>query len=252
MNNEEIFSETMSERLEKSFSELSELLETKKYRLFGEKINEMNPVDIADFFEKLEAEQLPTVLGLIKKDVSAEVFAELDGDMREKLVSSMTDRQLSFVFEELYLDDAAEVTKELPANLVHRIMKSVTPETRAQINRLLSYPEDSAGSIMTTEYVTLRADSTVEEAFANLRRVSIDKETIYTCYVMSPSRKLEGVVTVKDLLLNDYQTLVGDIMDTHVIYAQTDDDKEEIANLFHKYDFLSLPVVDKDGALSAL
>ena len=249
MNNEEIFTESLVERLEKSFSELLSMLDEKKYRLFSEKINEMNPVDIADFFEELTKEQLPTVLGLLKKDVSAEVFAELDGDMREKVVLSMTDRQLSSVFEELYLDDAAEVTKELPANLVHRIMKSVTPETRAQINRLLSYPEDSAGSIMNADFVSLRSGMTCSAAIDHIRRTGVEKETVYTAYVTDSSRVLLGTVSFKDLLFADPSVEVGEIMDENVIFAMTHDDKETASDTVSRYSLLALPVVDGERRL---
>lgn len=241
--------ETLKERLEKSFSELISLLDGRQFALFSARIHEMNPVDIADFLEQVPDAQLPTVLGLLKKDVSAEVFAELDGDMRERVVASMTAGQLSSVFEELYLDDAAEVAKELPANLVHRLMKSVTPETRAQINRILSYPEDSAGSIMNAEFVSLRVGMTCAAAIDHIRSTGVDKETVYNAYVTDRSRILLGTVSFKDLLFADPSAEVGEIMDESVIFVRTHDDRELASDTVSKYGLLALPVVDRENRL---
>ena len=241
--------DTMKIRLEKSFSELLSLLEKRKYSLFREQINEMNPVDIADFFEELEPQQIPKVLGLLQKDVSAAAFAELDSDMSEKVILSMTDRQLSSVLEELYLDDVTELAHELPANLVHRVMKSVTPETRAQINHLLSYPDDSAGSIMNAEFVSLRAGMTCSAAIEHIRRTGVDKETVYTAYVTDHSRILLGTVSFKDLLFADPSTEIDGIMDENVICAGTLDDRESVADAVSRYGLLAIPVVDGERRL---
>ena len=212
-------------------------------------LEEMNAVDVAELFESLEEAEAVMVFRLLPKREAAEVFSYMSADVQKNIVQGITDRELSVIIDDLFIDDAVDFIEEMPASVVKRVLANADRETRTLINRFLQYEEDSAGSLMTIEFVGLKKEMTVQDAFETIRRTGPDKETIYTCYVMSPSRKLEGVVTVKDLLLNDYQTLVGDIMDTHVIYAQTDDDKEEIANLFHKYDFLSLPVVDKERRL---
>ena len=177
------------------------------------------------------------------------VFACLELDKQQHIVSSITDKELTNIIEDLSVDDAVDMVEELPANIVKRVLQNATPETRSQINEFLKYPENSAGSIMTAEYIGLRKMMTIEEAFSYIRRHGVDKETIYTCYVMDNKRTLEGVVTVKDLLMNPYETLIEDVMDTHVIKAQTTEDREDVVDLFNKYGLSSLPVVDKENRL---
>lgn len=237
------------EYLEGVFEELVGLLDGGQYAAFGRKINEMNPVDIADFFEELEYVQIPRVFKLLQKDVSAEVFAELDSDMQEKVIESMTDRELSSIVEELYLDDVAEMAHELPANLVHRVMKNATSETRNQINRLLSYPEDSAGSIMNAEFISLRANMTCGEAIEHIRRTGVDKETVYNAFVTDRARILKGTVSFKELLFASPDSTVETVMDTSVICVRTTDDKELVSDTVSKYGLLALAVVDGEGRL---
>ena len=180
---------------------------------------------------------------------SSEVFVHIEGDMREILIASFSDTELEQVLDELYLDDTVDIVEEMPASVVKRILKHAPAEMRDDINKILNYPKDSAGSIMTTEYVDLKKDLTVEDAFTRIRRTAVDKETIYTCYVRDDNRKLIGLVTVKELLLADYEDKISDIMETNVIYVRTTDDREEVANMFSKYDFLAMPVVDNERRL---
>lgn len=225
-----------------------ELIETKDYRRIKELLLEENSADIAELFEDLPDKAAILVFRLLPKDVGAEIFAYLSAETHTVLINAFTDGEIRAMLSELYLDDTVDILEELPASFVSKILSVADEQTRREINQLLNYPEDSAGSIMTTEYVTLRADSTVEEAFANLRRVSIDKETIYTCYV-TEKRRLIGVVTVKDMLIAPEGSKIGDIMETNVISANVHTDREEVAVMFDKYDFLAIPIVDNDERL---
>jgi magnesium transporter len=228
---------------------LLELVEQKKLRQLREILQEMNEVDIASFLDELEPEQLIVVFRLLPKELAAEVFAYMeDSDSQQRLISTLSDRELREVLNELYVDDAVDIIEDMPANLVTRILRNTDPSTRHQINQLLNYPKDSAGSIMTTEYVFLHPDDTVAESFARIRKVGLDKETVYTCYV-TKNRVLQGVVTVRQLLLNDYETKVADIMETNVLSVNTHDDKEDAAQLLSRYDFTALPVVDGENRL---
>ena len=228
---------------------LLELVEQKKLRQLREMLQEMNEVDIASFLDELKPEQLIVVFRLLPKGLAADVFAYMeDSDSQQRLVSSLSDRELREVLDELYVDDAVDIIEDMPANLVTRILRNTDPSTRNQINQLLNYPKDSAGSIMTTEYVFLHPEDTVVEAFARIRKVGLDKETVYTCYV-TKNRILQGVVTVRQLLLNDYETKVADIMETNVLSVQTLDDKEDAAQLLSRYDLTALPVVDGENRL---
>ena len=228
---------------------LLELVKEKKFRTLRQELSEMNEVDVAAFIEELDPEKTVVVFRMLPKELASDVFACLELDKQQHIVSSITDREITNIIEDLSVDDAVDMVEELPANIVKRVLQNATPETRAQINEFLKYPENSAGSIMTDEYIGLRKTMTVEEAFAYIRKHGVEKEAIYTCYVMDNKRTLEGVVTVRDLLMNPYETLIGDIMDTHVITAQTTDDREEVVELFNKYDLTSLPVVDKEDRL---
>ncbi|MBQ3135379.1 MAG: magnesium transporter [Oscillospiraceae bacterium] len=228
---------------------LLELVEQKKLRQLREILQEMNEVDIASFLDELEPEQLIVVFRLLPRELAAEVFAYMeDIDSQQRLVSSLSDRELREVLDELYVDDAVDIIEDMPANLVTRILRNTDPSTRHQINQLLNYPKDSAGSIMTTEYVFLHPEDTVAESFARIRKVGLDKETVYTCYV-TKNRILQGVVTVRQLLLSDYETKIADIMETNVLSVNTLDDKEDAAQLLSRYDFTALPVVDGENRL---
>ncbi len=222
------------------------LAESKQFIELRKLMTEAEPVDIALLFEELTHEEAPIVFRILPKELAAEVFVEMDSDLQERFIGSFTDLELKNILAELYLDDIVDIVEEMPANVVSRILANA--EDRSTINHLLSYPGDSAGSIMTVEYINLRPDMTVQETFAHIRRVGFDSETIYTCYV-TVSRKLIGVISVQTLLLADPEAIISDIMTTNVISVPTLMNKEEVALLFSKYDFLALPVVDKEDRL---
>ena len=227
-------------------STLLTLLQEKKYPTIKEILETMNPADIASAFEEMDESRLPVLFRLIPKETAAETFVEMESDRQELLIRGFSDSELREVLDELYVDDAVDIVEEMPANVVKRILAQADPDLRKDINEILRYPENSAGSIMTVEYVTLRPEMTVKEAILRIRRTGIDKETIYTCYVTS-FRKLIGFVTVKDLLLaQDEDTLIKEMMDQNVIFANTHDDREEVVQKLSKYNFIALPVVDSD------
>ena len=228
---------------------LVSLLEEKKYPTLRDVLVTLNPADIAALFEELPADRLPLLFRLLPKELAAETFVEMEPDEQELLIRGFSDNELKEVIDELYLDDAVDIVEEMPANVVKRILRSADPDTRKMINEILKYPEDSAGSIMTIEYVRLRRQFTVEQAIKHIRRTGIDKETIYTCYVTDDNRRLLGFVSVKTLLLSDEEASIEDVMETNVIYVHTSEDREVVANLFHKYNFIALPVVDDEQRL---
>ena len=240
---------SMEVREKMDMERLVQLAEEKQYRQLKEALLEFPAVDVAAFMEELDSERTVIVFRMLPKDLAMDVFAELPVENQQHIINSITDQELSEIMEELYVDDAVDMEEELPAAVVRRVLKSTTPDTRKLINQFLNYPENSAGSIMTAEYVGLKKTMTVEECFAYIRKHAVDSETIYTCYVMDEGRHLDGVVTVKDLLMNPYETKVGDIMDTHVIKAYTTEDQEQVADTMNKYDLLSLPVVDSEDRL---
>ena len=227
--------------------QLIELVQERKFRALREILTEMNEVDIAEFLDELDVEQEILVFRLLPKDLAAEVFSYLEED-QEKLIGALSDKELREVLDELYLDDTVDLIEDLPANMVSRILRNTDASTRSQINQLLNYPKDSAGSLMTTEFVYLHPNNTVEESFARIRKVGLDKETVYTCYV-TKSRVLLGVVTVKRLLMSTYETRISDIMETNVLSVTTHEDKEDVAQMFSKYDLTALPVVDGEDRL---
>ena len=213
---------------------------------------EMNEYDISEFLGELWEEdqtRMGMVYRLLPKEIAADVFANLEVEEQETIINSITDSELAAIIEELYVDDAVDMMEELPANVVKRVMRNATPNTRNLINQYLKYPENSAGSIMTAEFIDLKKYMSVREAFARIRRIGEDRETIYVCYVTSAKRRLEGVVTVKDLLLADDDIIIEDIMDTNIIFATTTDDQEEVSNQISDYDLIAIPVVDKEGCL---
>ena len=228
---------------------LLRLLEERKYPSLRDILVTMNPSDIAATFGTLQPDRILLLFRLLPKELAAETFVEMDPEAQELLIRGFSDSELKAVVDELYLDDAVDLIEEMPANVVRRILAQADPETRKSINELLRYPENSAGSIMTTEYVTLRPDFTVGESILRIRRTGVDKETIYTCYV-TENRTLVGLVTVKALLLaEDDEIPIRDIMETNVIRLSTLTDQEEVARNFAKYNFLAMPVVDAEDRL---
>jgi len=225
------------------------LLEGRKYASVKDILTTMNPADIAAIFDDLDEQHLPMLFRLLPKDLAAETFVEMEPDNQELLIQSFSDTELKAVINELYVDDAVDLVEEMPANVVRRILAQAAPSMRRDINQILHYPEDSAGSVMTTEYVWLKADMTVETAIKHIRATGVDKETIYTCYV-TESRKLVGLCSIKDLLLaKDDNMLVSSIMETNFISVSTHTDQEEVAQMFSKYNLLALPVVDSEGRM---
>ncbi|MBR2449190.1 MAG: magnesium transporter [Clostridia bacterium] len=240
----------MIEEINTVFEKLSFFFETRKFADLRILTLDLEPADIANFMENnLDEKEQLKFFRLLPKELASDVFVETDTDTQERLIKAFTDRELKEVIDDMFLDDAVDLIEEMPANVVKRILKNADPENRKQINALLEYPDDTAGSIMTPEYVSLSASMTVEEAFDKIRRTGLNKETIYTCYVTDRKKKLTGVVTVRDMLLADKQELIAHIMDSTVITAFTLDDKEQVALKFSKYAFLALPVVDKEGCL---
>lgn len=230
------------------FDELYEFVETKQLKKLREILSELNPADAALFFDRLEEKNIPIVFRILPKDLAGETFSYMEPESQELLIRSFSDNELRQIINDMYLDDVVDVIEEMPANVVARILQTANQNTRQQLNELLKYPEDSAGSIMTVEYVSLNKNKTVAEAFQKIRHEGIDKETVYTCYV-TEKRKLIGTVSVKDLLLADEEESVGNIMVSNVPAVDAYEDKEEVAKAFSKYDVLALPVVDKDGRI---
>ena len=240
----------MAERFEIMEKALLQMLESKKYSTLRDMLITMNPSDVAGIFSDLEEKQVPLMFRLLPKELAAETFVEMEPDTQALLIQGFSDNELKEVLSELYVDDAADLVEEMPATVVRRILEQADPEMRSSINQILRYPENSAGSIMTTEYVALRPNMTVEESITRIRRQGVDKETIYTCYVIDNDRTLLGLVTVKSLLLcEDDDTPISQIMVTNLISVTTQDDQEEVARMFSKYNFLALPVVDKENRM---
>ena len=224
------------------------LLQQRQYKAVRSILDVMNEVDIASLLSELDDKELALAFRLIPKDKAAEVFANMDGSMQTYLVEMFSEKELKELLDDLYMDDTVDMLEELPANLVNRILDAVSTSDRALINQLLNYPEDSAGSIMTTEYVDIRENMTVAQSMAHIKETGIHKETIYTCYV-TERRRLIGIVSAKDLMTTDDDVLIRDLMETEIISVKTHTDKEEVTKLFTKYDFLALPVLDADGLM---
>lgn len=243
----EYWRSTMAERFEIVEKALLKMLDEKKYASLRDILVTMNPSDVAGLFDGLEEKQIPVMFRLLPKEQAAETFVEMEPEAQQLLIQGFSDNELREVLDELYVDDAADLVEEMPANVVRRILTQADPEMRSSINQILRYPENSAGALMTMEYVSLRLDMTVEESILRIRRQGVDKETIYTCYVLSADRTLQGIVTVKDLLLAESDdTEIKEIMTENVISVTTQDDQEEVAKMFSKYNFLALPVVDTE------
>lgn len=229
--------------------DILELIEAKNYALVRKELSEMNPADIALIFDEIPEREHPVVFRILPKELAAEVFVEMDSDTQQRLIEAFSDAELKAVMDELFMDDTVDVIDEMPASVAKRILRQTDREKRNMINQLLAYPDDSAGSIMTTEYIDLKIDMTVEQAFDRIRKIGLQTEGIYTGYVIDAQRHLLGIVEVRDLLVVSKTKRIGDIMDENVIYANTLDDKENVAALFDKYDILALPVVDKEDRL---
>ncbi len=232
-----------------STEKIGKLISQKKYAILHSIISEAEPQDIAEIFESLTKEQYPVLFRILPKELAAEVFVELPAEKQQYLIELFSDSELRAVLDELFLDDTVDIIEEMPATVVKRILENSTNKNRKSINELLRYPDDSAGSIMTTEYVCLKRQWTVDQAFALIRKVAIDKETIYTCYVTDENRKLIGMITAVTLLISDRDAKIQDIMDEHVISVSTLEDQEEVTQLIKKYDVLALPVVDAENRL---
>ncbi len=230
----------------KNIDEILELLENANYRELKDELYEMPSADIAEIMSEIPERCYPKLYRLLSKDAAAEVFVDMDSEMQEALINSFNDKELAEMLSELYLDDTVDIIEEMPANVVKRILRASPPENRNAINILLRYPKNSAGSMMTTEYVRFTAEMTVDEALAHIRRVAIDKETIYTCYITDKERHLAGIVTAKELLISPIDKKLSEIMTENVVYVGTGDDKENVALKFGKYGFLALPVVDNE------
>ena len=222
-----------------------ELLENRQYKELKTELENMHPVDIAEILEELDEKQVLLIFRLLCKDEAAETFTEMNSDMQEMLINALTDSEIKEVMDEMYLDDTVDVLEEMPANVVDRLLMATDEETRQQINTLLNYPEDSAGSIMNVEYIAFQKDMTVEEAILKIRQVGLNRETIYTCYV-TEKRKLIGVVSLKELLVSGDNRLIEEIMETNLLYVHTHDDQEEAAAMINKYGLIAIPVVDKE------
>lgn len=229
--------------------EIRKIIENKDIALLHSTIEQMNPKDIALMFQHITKEQMLLVFRLLSKNKAVDTFSHMDKHLQETLIRSMTDKELKETINELFTDDTVDLIEEMPAIVVKRILSTIPKKNRKIVNEFLNYPEDSAGSIMTNEFVDLKENITVKDAFAEIRKEGTNKETIYTCYVLDDARKLVGLVSVRDLLLADPTTLIKDIMKTHIITATTIEDQEKVARRLHKYDFLALPVVDKENRL---
>lgn len=229
--------------------QILKLIEQKSYSKLRELLDSMEPVDIAELLEDVPFEHLLLLFRILSKEKAAETFVEMGSESQEILIRSFNDSELKAVLDELFLDDTIDIIEEMPANVVSRILRHSDQETRKNINELLNYPKDSAGSIMTIEYVDLKKSMTVKEAINRIRTTGVDKETIYTCYVTDPNRRLIGLVSVKNLLLSPNDSLIEDIMETNIIFSYTLDDKEDVANKINKYGFLAIPVVDNENRL---
>lgn len=228
---------------------LKEMISDRKYADIRNILDDCQPADIALLEDELDKNEFIMLFRLLPKEPAAEVFVEMDPDKQKQLIDAFSDAELKEVFDELYFDDTVDIIEEMPANVVSRILKNASPTMRKTVNELLKYPEDSAGAVMTTEYVALKENLTVDGALQYIRKTALDKETIYTCYVTDTNRHLIGLITAKDLLISPADAVIGDIMDTNIISMKTTDDKEEVARTLSKYDFLALPVVDGENRI---
>lgn len=228
---------------------ITRLIQNKKFALLKSILLELNPFDIAEIFNEMPKEQISTLFRLLSKELAAEIFVEMDSKQQEDLIQACSDNELKAMMDKLYVDDTVDIIEEMPATVVKKILRNIEPGMRESINLLLQYPEDSAGSIMTTEYVDLKKDLTVSDAFLRIRKTGVDKETIYTCYVTDESRHLLGSVSIDNILLSDSKATIESIMDSEVIRVNTLDDKEDVAKIFENNNLLAVPVSDRENRL---
>ena len=231
------------------FERLNDLLLEKKYSAFMHEIDELNDIDAAEYLMSLPDEMMLSAFRMLKKDAAAGIFSFMDFDMQESIIERMNDTEIAMIIEDLFVDDAVDILEELPAIMVKRILKVSRPETRNLINKFLSYPEDSAGSVMTAEFIDLHKEMTVAQAIESIRKKGVDKETIYVAYVTNQSRVLEGIVSLKDLIFAEPDAIISDIMETDILCANTLDHQEDVVTMIQKYDMLALPIVDKENRL---
>ena len=230
--------------------EIRELVENRKFNELKSKLAEMNSADISEILDELEdKESVIIVFRLLAKEKAGETFSHMESDMREKLINDLTDKELKNVLDELFMDDTVDLIEEMPSNVVPKILKAIPKEDRKTVNELLKYPDDSAGSIMTTEFIDLKENMTVEEALKRIRKIGVNSETIYTCYVLNTERILKGIINIKEILLSKKETLIRNLMETNIISVNTLEDKEDVAKKFDKYDYFALPVVDYENRL---
>lgn len=231
---------------------LLEMIEKKEYVKIKERLSQMNEVDVADLLDPLDENTTLLIFRMLPKDLAVGVFAHFSSEQQSSIVNSVTDKELTHILDELFFDDMIDMIEEMPANLVDKILKNSNTEERKLINQFLKYPVDSAGSIMTIEYVVLKKHMTVGEALAHIKKTGLNKETIYTCYVVNDKRILEGIVSLRNLVIADEDTKISDLMEEDIIYVHTHDDRESVGNLFIKYGFMALPVVDKENRLTGI
>ena len=240
----------MNTDMKKSVADITELLEQKDYRTLRSMLIQLEPADAAEILDTVPEDQIPLLFRILPKDFASECFVEMDSDHQMMLITAFSDTELNEIVDNLFVDDTVDLLDEMPSNVVKRVLSHATPEKRMIINQILAYPKNSAGAIMTTEFVELKAHMTADEVFKNIRRTGVDKETVYTCYVTDNSRHLTGVVTVKDILISkDPNATVGDLMETQIISVNTTEDEEVAANRLSKYDLMALPVVDNENRL---
>ena len=232
-----------------NIEEIKELIEKKQFTKLKEELKEMKSADISTILDELDKEQAVIIFRLLSKEKAGMTFSYMETDMREKLIKDLTDAELKNVLDELFMDDTVDLIEEMPSNVVTRILRNVDKNDRKVINELLKYPEDSAGSIMTTEFIDLKENMTIEQALDRIRQIGTDSETIYTCYVLDKNRKLQGIISIKELILAKEESLIADNMETNIISVNTLEDKEEVAKKFDKYDLYALPVVDNENRL---
>jgi len=231
------------------FERIQQLLQEKNYTLLKKELEQIQPADIAEILDELQSKDAIIVFRLLPKETAVDVFSRISADRQMEISTMVSEEELKVIIDELYFDDMIDFLEEMPANVVKRILRNTSEAERKLINQFLNYPENSAGSLMTIEFIDLKKEMTVEDALAKIRRIGMDKETIYTCYAIDPERKLEGIVSLKDLVLAPADKKVKDIMKTDIIYVDTYDDQEEVADIFKKYDLLSVPVVDQEKRL---
>lgn len=254
--NPDIFNEILlkakTENRNDKLVEVIDKFENKEFSSIKPILSKLEPVDIAEIFNECDKDKVSILFRLLPKDLASDVFVEMDSDNQEMLIKSFTDKELEIIINDLFVDDTVDIIEEMPSNVVTRILKVSEPEARTTINRLLKYPKDSAGSIMTTEFVTIKKDITVHEALKKIRQQAVNKETIYTCYVTDDKKHLIGIVSAKDLIMHEPTDIVNSFMDTNVISASTKTDREEVSNILSKYDMLAIPIVDDENRINGI